>query len=242
MNEKKPPETTQITGAAILEPDEDDGGIPMELLSDAKETWKDVKINRELSCEQTESVKQLLYEYRDILTDVPKVTTLGEHQINLTTDEPIRGKAYPLPHAMKEVLDKEIDMMLKMNVIEPSTSSYASPVVMVKKQDGSTRVCVHYRKLNAVTIFDPEPIRNADEIFAKLSGDKYFSKFDLTKGYWQVPMKEEDMDLITFVCHRGLFRFKVMPFGLVNAPATFSRIMRRLLRDSQDLDNFWMTY
>jgi len=209
----------------------------MELLSDAKETWKDVKINPELSCEQTERVKQLLYEYRDILTDVPKVTTLGEHQINVTTDEPIRGKAYPLPHAMKEVLDKEIDMMLKMNVFEPSTSSYASPVVMVKKPDESTRVCVDYRKLNAVTIFDPEPIPNADEIFAKLSGDKYYSKFDLTKGYWQVPMKEEDMDLITFVCHRGLFRFKVMPFGLVNAPATFSRIMRRLLRDSQDLDN-----
>jgi len=209
----------------------------MELLSDAKETWKDVKINPELRCEQTERVKQLLYEYRDILTDVPKVTTLGEHQINVTTDEPIRGKAYPLPHAMKEVLDKEIDMMLKMNVFEPSTSSYASPVVMVKKPDESTRVCVDYRKLNAVTIFDPEPIPNADEIFAKLSGDKYYSKFDLTKGYWQVPMKEEDMDLITFVCHRGLFRFKVMPFGLVNAPATFSRIMKRLLRDSQDLDN-----
>ena len=63
---------------------------------------------------------------------------------------------------------------------------------MVKKPDGSTRVCVDYRKLNQATVFDPEPIPSADEIFAKLAGDKFFSKFDLTKGYWQVPMREED--------------------------------------------------
>jgi len=156
----------------------------------------------------------------------------------LTTDEPIRGKAYPLPHALREVLDKEIASMLKMEVIEPSTAAYASPVVMVKKPDGSTRVCVDYRKLNQATVFDPEPIPNAEEIFAKLAGHKFFSKFDLTKGYWQVPMREEDKDLTTFVCHQGLFRFTVMPFGLINAPATFSRIMRRLLRDSNSLDNY----
>jgi len=108
---------------------------------------------------------------------------------------------------------------------------------MVKKPDGSTIVCVDYRNLNKATIFDPEPIPSADEIFAKLAGHKYFSKFDLTKGYWQIPMNEDDKDLTTFTCHRGLFRFKVMPFGLINAPATFSRMMRKLLRESRDLDN-----
>ena len=81
-------------------------------------------------------------------------------------------------------------------------------------------------------------IPNADEIFAKLAGSKYYSKFDLAKGYWQIPMNNEDRDLTTFICHQGLFRFTVMPFGLVNAAATFSRVMRRLLRDSSDLDNY----
>jgi hypothetical protein len=97
---------------------------------------------------------------------------------------------------------------------------------------------VDYRCLNKITIFDPEPIPNAEQIFAKLSGDIYFSRFYLSKGYWQVPMREEDRDLTTSIMHRGLFRFNVMPFGLVNAPAIFSRIMRRLLENTQSLDNY----
>ena len=86
-----------------------------------------------------------------------------------------------------------------MGVIEPSSAAYALPVVMVKKPDGSTRVCIDYRKLNSVTVFDPEPMLTAEGIFAKLAGDRYFSKFDLSKGYWQVPVHEEDRDL-TFQC------------------------------------------
>jgi len=133
---------------------------------------------------------------------------------------------------------KKIDNMLSMGVIEPSSAAYALPVVMVKKPDGSTRVCIDYRKLNSVTVFDPGPMPTAEEIFAKLAGDRYLSKFDLSNGYWQVPVHETDRDLNTFVCHRGLFRFRVMPFELVNAPATFSRLMRLVLRDSHSLDNY----
>jgi len=125
-----------------------------------------------------------------------------------------------------------------MGIIEESTAAYASPVVMVGKTDGTKRVCVDYRKLNCVTVFDPEPIPTSKEIFAKLSGDRFFSKFDLSKGYWQVPVRKEDRDVTTFICHRGLFRFCVMPFGLVNAPATFSRLMRRVLRNSLNTDNY----
>jgi len=108
--------------------------------------------------------------------------------------------------------------MLAMGIIEESTAAYASPVVMAEKSDGTKRVCVDYRKLNCVTVFDPEPMPTAEEIFAKLSDDRFFSKFDLSKGYWQVPEREQDRDFTTFLCHRGLFRFRVMPFGLVNAP------------------------
>ena len=230
-----------VTFAAILEPEE---GISehtpeLETLNSLqKETVRDVKISQDLSEDQKSDVCTLLNEYQDIFTDVPNITPLEEHRIQLTTAEPIREKAYSLPHAMRGTLDKEIDNMLSMGIIEPLSAAYASPVVMVKKPDGSTRVCIDYPKLNSVTVFDPEPMPTAEEIFAKLAGDRFFSKFDLSKGYWQVPVHEDDRDLTTFICHRGLFRFRVMPFGLVNAPATFSRLMRRVLRDSQNLDNY----
>jgi len=150
--------------------------------------------------------------------------------IQLTTAEPIKGRAYSLPHSLRETLSKEIDNMLAVGIMEESTAAYTSPVVMVEKPDGTKRVCVDYRKLNCVTVFDPEPMPTAEEIFAKLSEDRFFSKFDLSKGYWQVPVREQDRDFTTFICHKGLFRFGVMPFGLVNTPATFSHLMRRVLR------------
>jgi len=220
--------TLKVTSAAILEPEElSEHGPELETLNPLQtETVKDVKISQDLSVEQQSDIQALLNEYRDIFTDVPIITPLEEHRILLTTMDPIRGKAYSLPMPCEKPWDKEIDNMLSKGVIEPSSSTYASPVVMVKKPDGSTRVCIDYRKLNSVTVFYPEPMPTAEEIFAKLAGDRYFSKFDLRKGYWQVPVNEEDRDLTTFVCHRGLFRFRVMPFGLVNAPATFSRLMR----------------
>ena len=231
----------QMIAAAILEPEEKflNQEPELETLNPLqKETVSDVKINPELSEQQQTEVKDLLNKYKNIFTDVPSITNLGEHKIQLTNDEPIKRKAYSLPHAMRETLDKEIDSMLAMGIIEESSAAYASPVVMVKKPDGSTRVCIDYRKLNSATVFDPEPMPTADEIFAKLAGDHYFSKFDLSKGYWQVPVREDDRDVTTFVCHRELFRFRVMPFGLVNAPATFSCLMRNVLRNTQKLDNY----
>ena len=143
-----------------------------------------------------------------------------------------------LPHAMRDVVEKELEEMIELGVIERSHAPYASPMVLVKKSDGSTRVCIDFRKLNNITVFDPEPMSNAGDIFAGLAKDRVFSKFDLCKGYWQVAMEEKDKDLTTFVSHKGLFRFRVMPFGLVNAPATFARIMRKLLQGLDNLDNY----
>ena len=237
---KKYTERKEVIGAfAVVETEIEDGVEPIEGISVLQnETFRDVQVNPELEPAQREQVFQLLSEFEDIFSDIPKVTNLGEHRIQLTSSEPIRSKAYPLPYALREQVDKEIDSMIASGIIEPSTAPYASPIVVVRKPDGSNRICVDYRKLNRVTVCDPEPMPQMEEIFAKLSGSKYFSKFDFSKGYWQVSMRPEDRDLTTFVTHRGLFRFTVMPFGLVNAPATFSRIMRRLTCDLQKLRNY----
>lgn len=202
------------------------------------ETYKDVKISEELSEAERKDVMDLLDEFQDIFTDVPGLTTLGEHSITLTTDDPIHSKPYPIPHAMQDVVEKELETMLSLGIIEPSTSAYASPIVIVKKPDGSNRVCVDFRKVNKVTIFDPEPMPQPEQIFAKLQKDRYFSTFDVTKGFWQIPMRASDKPYTAFVTHRGLHQFRVMPFGLVNAPATFNRLMRKLLLGNDSLDNY----
>ena len=241
---KRPSPTAEIKNeacAAIIEPwdEEEEGTTSLSLIKDKQlENYKDVLISSELTEIQQKQARDLVYEFKDIFSDIPRVTNLGEHSIELTTDEPIRTKAYQLPYAMRKVLEKEIETMEKLSIIEPSTASYASGVVLVRRKDDSTRVCIDFRRLNNITVFDAEPIPSAEDIFAKLAKDCYFSKFDLSKGYWQVEMKKKDKDYTTFTCHKGLYRFKVMPFGLVNAPATFSRIMRKRLVGSEGLDNF----
>ena len=110
---------------------------------------------------------------------------------------------------MQKEVEKELDEMLKLEIIEPSTSSYSSPIVVVRKPDGSNRVCVDFRKLNNVTVFDPEPMPQPEQILAKLEKDQYFSTYDFSKGYWQVPKTDEDKAFTAFVTHSELHQFKV---------------------------------
>ena len=93
----------------------------------------------------------------------------------------------------------------------------------MKKPDGTYRTCVNFKELNKITVFDFEPMMSADDIFPKLAGSRYYSTFDFCKGYWQIPKEENSKDCTTYVSSRGLFRFKVMPFGLVNACPTYNR-------------------
>eukprot|EP00057_Strongylocentrotus_purpuratus_P000907 XP_001186509.2 PREDICTED: uncharacterized protein LOC754648 [Strongylocentrotus purpuratus] len=202
------------------------------------ESLKDVQISPHLDDKQREEVNSLLREYEEVLTDMPGLTNLGKHDIKLVHKEPIKSKPYPLPHALRGKVKEEVQKMIDVGIVESSSSPYASPVVMVKKKDGTIRFCCDYRKLNQVTVTDAEPIPDQEGIFAKLSRAKYFTKIDLTKGYWQVPLTEEAKELTAFVTPDGLYQFRSMPFGLVNAPASFSRIMRALLRGLHGVDNF----
>ena len=207
----------------------------------AKETVSDVKVNPDLDKDQSDEIHALLERFPDVFTDIPGTTDIVEHDILLTTDKPIRSKPYPVPFSLKNDIKKEINKinnMLELGIIEPSNSPYSSPVVLVKKQDGSYRFCCDFRKLNSITVFDAEPIGNPDDLFVKMSNSKYFTKVDLSKGYWQVKMKSSSKIFTAFVTSEGLFCFKKMPFGLVNSGATFCRMMRKLLYGLTNTDNF----
>jgi hypothetical protein len=119
--------------------------------------------------------------------------------------------------------------MGKEDVIEPSQSPVAAPVLLLPKHGGSWRFCVYYRRLNTITVKDVYPLPRIDDALSRLEVSKYFSLMDLHSGYWQVQIKPEDRENTTFIIADGLYQFKVMPFGLTNAPGTFQRMMDVLL-------------
>ncbi|MEW8486667.1 MAG: reverse transcriptase family protein, partial [Candidatus Thiodiazotropha sp.] len=133
------------------------------------------------------------------------------------------------PVQMNEEISQQIDDMLLKDVIQPSSSPWASGIVMVQKKDGTKRFCVDYRKLNGVTTKDADPLPRIDDSLDQLAGANWFSCLDLNSGYWQVEVANEDREKTTFASGRGLYEFKVMLFGLCNAPATFERLMETVL-------------
>ena len=204
-----------------------------------KQTYKDVLVNPELSHIEKEHINELLRTYDDVLSDVPGRTDVIKHKIKLTSDVPIKQKPYPIPFKSKDIVEDEIKSLLEQGIIEPSNSPYSSPIVLVKKKDGTIRFAIDFRKLNAITVFDATPIPNQEELLLQITNSKIFSKLDLTKGYWQIPMDEESREFTAFQTPLGLFQWKFMPFGLVNAPATFAYMMRVLLRDIPGVISFF---
>ncbi|XP_068213208.1 uncharacterized protein [Palaemon carinicauda] len=183
-------------------------------------------------------IKELVREYEDIFTDIPGTSNKGEHKIELTSHEPVRRKPYPVPYGVRASLRKEIKDMLDMGIIQESASPYALPVVIVKKSDGSNRVCIDFRKLNRITIFDPEPMVTADDVFARLSESNFFTKIDFTKGYWQIKVRSEDVPKTAFVTPDGQYEFLKMPFGMVNAGATYVKCMQTLLKGLDNVESY----
>ena len=128
--------------------------------------------------------------------------------------------------------------MMTMWIIESSKSPFCSTLLIIKKSDGSLRHVVDFRLLNRATVFDAEPMPNPEEIYAKLNKGKYFYTFDFCKCYWQIPMYIEEKENTAFSSTLGLFQFVRMPFRLVNAGATYERMMRKLLSGMQGVANY----
>ena len=134
-------------------------------------------------------------------------------------------------------MESEIDEMIELGVIVPSISPYSSPIVLVPKKDGSVIFCIDFRKLNKVTEFDAEPMPNMEEI-NRMSGHRFYSQMDLYKGYWQLGLSKRSRPYTAFETPKGLFQFKTMPFGLVNAGASFCRLIRIVLQGLRNVDSF----
>ena len=203
------------------------------------ETIADVIINRDLDKPSFYKVSQILDEFKDVFSDVPSKTKVITHEIHLKDKTPIYKRQYPLSFASEEIIRQEVEMMLSMDVIEKSDSPFSSPIVLVKKKDGKTRFCIDFRAVNCQTISLNVPIPDQDLLFSKLSEAQYFTKLDLCKGYWQIPLSAESRHITAFQAAGELYHFKMMCFGLKNAPGTFNRMMACLLGKRTDVVFFF---
>uniref|UniRef100_A0A914XSF5 RNA-directed DNA polymerase n=1 Tax=Panagrolaimus superbus TaxID=310955 RepID=A0A914XSF5_9BILA len=158
-------------------------------------------------------------------------TTVTEHVIDTGDARPIKQPARPVPVPMIPEVKRLVESLLKQRAIERSSSPWNSPVVLVMKKDGSIRMCVDYRRLNAVTKKDAYPLPNQDALLMSLRNKKFFTALDLASGYYQIPMADKDKYKTAFSVLGELFHFLVLPFGMSTSPACFNRMMRIVFGD-----------
>lgn len=181
---------------------------------------------------QEAALNDLVQEFADVFSTSKNdlgQTDIVYHSINTGNAAPIKQPPRRLPIHYRQEVSQLLDEMQRQGVTEPSSSPWSSPVVLVRKKDGTLRFCVDYRKLNTITRKDSYPLPRVDDLLDSLSDAQWFSTLDLRSGYWQVELNPTDRDKTAFTTQRGLFQFRVMPFGLCNAPSTFQRLMELVL-------------
>ena len=182
---------------------------------------------QDLSLSERTQMNGLLGEQRHLFGPLGEPTPHATHSIDTGKHEPIATTPYRLSPVRTSQLKDEIAEMIKTHIIEECESPWAAPVVLVPKKDGKIRVCVDYRKLNAITVPDKYPMPRIDDLLHATKPTIYKTTLDLQSGYYQIKLAEKDRDKSAFVTPFGMFRFTRMPFGLRNAPAAFQRLMDR---------------
>ena len=187
---------------------------------------------------QRKELAEVITQYREVFPDVPSKTNLIEHDVDVGDSAPIKRHPYRVSPMKKELLDKEVQYMLKNDIIEESQSNWSSPCILVPKHDGGFRFCTDFRKVNDKTKSDSFPIPRIADCMDQIGNAKFVSTFDMLKGYWQVPLTQRAREISAFVTPSGLYQYKVMPFGMKNAPATFQRMVNKLVRDIDGCEGY----
>jgi hypothetical protein len=171
-----------------------------------------------------------LQSFRNLFqSTVQEPTPITSHHIDTGSTKPVSSPPHRASGPENDTINELVDDMLRQGIITPSKSAWSSPVVIVRKKDGSPRFCVDYRRLNAVTTRDVYPLPRIDDTLHALGSCKFFSTLDLTSSYWQIALDSESRPKSAFICRKGFFEFVRMPFGLSNAPATMQRLMDSVL-------------
>jgi len=188
---------------------------------DIAERYNEVKVSGgdELDKEKRSQLEEILERYRGTLTKEPGITNITSFTIDTGDHAPVHQRPYSTPTHFRRSIDTELDWLLEQGFIRPSSSLWASPIVAVKKPDGSAHLCVDYKRLNAVTVDQPFYMPRVEEVLEGVGQACWISKLDLTKGYYQVRVAPDDIAKTAFTR---------MPFGVKNAPAIFQTIMQTI--------------
>jgi len=211
--------SSQHTEASVVAPDQDRPESITNLVSRMDDTLPE---------SVRSMVSDVLQEYLDVFSKSENdlgVSDVVTHKIDTGGAAPIIQPLRRYPPAHLQAINEHVDNMLDQGVVEPATSPWASNLVLVRKKDGSYRCCVDYRPLNAVTRKDAYPLPRIDVCLDAMASAKWFSIFDLRSAYHQAMVNPADSDKTAFICHRGMYKFRRMPFGLCNSGATFQRLM-----------------
>ena len=184
---------------------------------------------QELSTEESITLKEFLKKEIPPTPDKLSETSLATHHIDVGDHPPIKQRGYPMSPEVEKAMNQEIDKLLENGIIEHSESAWSSPVVMANR-NGKYRFCIDFRKINAITKKDAYPLPYMNSILDKLRTARYITTLDLSKAFHQVPLTPESRPITAFpVPGRGLFQFRRMPFGLCNSPASFQRLIDKLI-------------
>ncbi|GFT80603.1 transposon Tf2-6 polyprotein [Trichonephila clavipes] len=214
---------TGVKFAQILRPSDNENENFIMTISDGSPTFD---IGPNVSQHNRAEVEQLLSTYTPKKTKTVSI----ELDIALTDDEPIFHKPRRLPFAERDIVDAQVDEWVKNGIVEPCSSPYASQVVVVKKKDEKSRVCIDYRRLNRKLIKDNYPLPLIDDILDCLQNAKIFTTLELKNGFFHVAVNERSRKFTSFVTHNGQYQFRRMPFGLSTCPSTFMRYINAVFR------------
>ena len=175
----------------VLEEGNETNGVDLNIITVETDTMgNQLDINDSLCLKYKEDMTDLLDSFREVFSSVPGTTHTIDHSIRLLSDQPIQRKLYPVPLHLRGEMEAEVDKLLSLNIIEPSTSDFCNPVLLIKKPDGSYRLCLDFRALNAVTQFDCETMPNIEEDLYIFNDANFISELDITKAYYQVNLEE----------------------------------------------------